>query len=336
MPQLNLSNARVVDPVITQVVHGYCQADSIADFVAPVVPVDVRAGKVIKFGKEQFTVSDTRRSPGTRIERVSTTYGYEDFLLQQHARAGVITEEEYQEAMYGEAKIDLRVNAAKRAAAEIAQSWEAEVINSITNPSVYETSNTAALSGVAQFSDPGSDPERTVQSWKEAVRAQIGCYPNAAIISTDVYNALKFHPIFRDRVKYTSDASVNLAMLATWFDLTGGIRVAQRVKLNPATDKLTDMMPRGTFLTFYKGDAEMVKQAGLNAVFMPLNEADKAKPSFAYTYSLRGYPVATKERFDEDYRIYLTEVLVEQKIVLTGLGDTGKVGGGFLAQSVVA
>jgi len=333
-----LASLRVNDPVIQSVVHGYVQADSIADFVAPRVPVDVRAGKVIKFGKEQFAVTDTRRSPGSVIQRSVTGYEYENFVLNQHARAGSVTEEEYQEAINGEARVDLRANAALRAANEIAQSWEAEVITEITDAAKYETNCQAVLSGAAQFSDAGSDPEVTVQDFKEAVRAQIGIYPNAAIVSSDVFNSLKFHPIFRDRVKYTSEASINLKMLATWFDLPEGIKVAQRVKLDPATGALVDMMPAGTMILFYKGSGGMTEanSGKPGTIFVPANGADKAVPSYAYTYSLRGYPIATKERFDEDTRTFLTDIIVEQSIQLTGLGNTGLVGSGFLATGVVA
>ena len=37
MPQ-TFSQYRISDPVLTQIAHGYYQADSIAPFVAPVVP----------------------------------------------------------------------------------------------------------------------------------------------------------------------------------------------------------------------------------------------------------------------------------------------------------
>lgn len=331
-----LANLRVNDPVIQQVVHGFIQADSIADFVAPRVPVDVRAGKVIKFGKEQFAVTDTRRTPGSRIQRVTTGYEYEEFNLHQHASSGAVTEEEYQEALNGEARIDLRANAALAAANRIAQSWEAEVLETILEPSAYEPSCQAVLAGATKFSDSGSDPEITLQNAKEAVRTQIGIYPNAAIISSDVFNALKFHPLFRDRVKYTNTGSINLDMLANWFDLPAGIKVAQRVKLDSATNRLVDMMPKGTMLLFYKQDAGIPRaNQASGTVFVPANGADRANPSFAYTYSLRGYPIATKERFNEDYRVFLTDVLVEQKIVLTGMGETGRVGAGYLLQDVV-
>lgn len=328
-----LGQLRVNDPVIQQVVLGYAQANSVVDFLAPTVTVDERAGKIVKFDKSNMAVLDTRRAPGSLIQQVVTGYNTEDFVLRQHAASGVVYEEEYQEALNGEARVDLRINAARRAAEAIAQSWEAEAIATVTDSTAYEASCTAALAGTAKFSDPGSDPERTVQACKEAVRAQLGVYPDAAVISSDVFNALKFHPLFRDRVKYTSSGSINLDMLATWFDLPQGIRVAQRLKYDPATNVTTEMMPSGTMLLFFKG-SNLGKDAN-GQLFVPVNGADRAKPAFAYTYLLRGYPIATKERFNEDRRAFITDVITEQRIVPTGMGDTGKIGAGFLLRSVV-
>lgn len=336
-PNPSLRNLRINDPVITQVVHGYVQADSIAEFVAPLVPVNSRSGQVIRFDKSNFAVTDTRRSPGTLINRVGTSYTSDRFVLEQHAVAGEVTMEAYEEALNGDAKVDLRQNAALRAVESIAQSWEIEVIDEITNATLYEANNQEVLSGVAQFSDPGSDPERTVQAWKEAVRSQIGIYPNAAVMSTDVFNALKFHPIFRDRVKHTSSGSITKQMLETWLDLPEGIKISQRIKVNPTTGELEDIMAPGTMVLFYKNSGGLkVDNHGAKTIFQLSNGADRARPSFAYTYTLRDYPVAFEERFDPDRLVYLTDIVAEQQIVLTALGANGLCGGGFLATNVVA
>lgn len=328
MAQQSLQGYRVSDPVLTTVVHGYCQADSIAPFIAPTVPVSVRGGKVVKFGKEQFAIQNTRRSPGSTIQRVTTGYSSENYSLNQHALGSEVTEEAYQEALNGEARIDLRNYAALRTSENIMLSWEQEVVDTITDSTKYEANNQEVLAGAAQFSDASSDPEKTVQDWKEAVRTQIGCYPNSMVISTDVFTALKFHPVFRDRVKYTSVASINLDMLATWFDLPRGIRVANKVALN-ASNELVDIMPSGTAVLFYSPETKVA------AGFMPQAGADKATPSYAYTYMLDGYPIATPERLDEDRRVYVSDIIIEQSLQLTGLGATGKVGAGFLATDVV-
>jgi len=324
----NLKNLRVSDPVISNVVLGYAQADSIAPFIAPVVPVTQRAGKVIKFTKEQFVIVPTQRAPGEEIKRISTNYTSENYTLNQHAASGKITEEEYEEALNSDARIDLRAAAALRAAQAVMQSWEKEVIDTVTDASLYEASCTSALAGTDKFSDPNSDPDVLVTEAKEAVRAQVGLYPNSAVISPKVYNALKNHPLYRDRIKYTSSGSINLEMLAQWLDLPRGIRIASRVYLDQATGELKDFMG-DNMLLFYNPEGE------IGAGFNPVNGANRAVPAFGYTYSLQGYPISTPERYDENSRSYLTDVISEQSLVLTSLGATGKSGAGFLFTAVL-
>lgn len=323
-----LQNLRVSDPVISNIVLGYAQADSVAPFIAPVVPVSQRAGKVIKFTKEQFVVVPTKRSPGEEIKQFTSNYTSENYTVDQHAAAGKITEEEYEEALNSEARIDLRASAAQRAAQAVMQSWEKEVIDTVTNSSLFETACTSALAGTDKFSDSTSDPDVLVTEAKEAVRAQIGLYPNSAVISPKVYNALKNHPLYRDRIKYTSSGSVNLEMLAQWLDLPRGIKVASRVYLDPTTGELKDFMG-DNMLLFYNPDG------GIGTGFTPVDSANRAVPAFAYTYSLQGYPIATPERYDDSTRSYITDVIMETSLQLTGLGASGKVGGGYLFTSVL-
>jgi len=323
-----LSKYRISDPVLTNVAHGYYQADSIAPFVAPVVPVMTRAGKIIKFTKESFAVQQTRRAPGENIKRVGVTYDNESYFLYQHAVGAEIPIELYEEALNGEAKVNLREMAVSRAAAIIAQSWEQEVIDVITDATNYETSLVISATGAEKFDNVGTDPERFIQAVKEAIRAQVGIYPTRAIIDPQTYNALKFAEIFRDRVKYTNTGSITLDMLAQWIGLPGGIKVAQRVYLNDE-GLLQDFMPRGTMVLFYNPEDEIGSQ-GSQATFMPDEMADNARPSAFYTYQLQGYPVVEPERYDKDRKVFVSDVCAEQNVVPVGLGNTGKIGAAAL------
>lgn len=323
-----LTQLRVLDHVVTTVIHGYAQAESIAPFIAPVVPVEARAGKVVKFDKSVFAVYDAQRAPGTRIKRVNVTYDAENFNLTQLAMGGTVTEEEYTEARSSAARIDLRKAAALKATAAVMQSWEKQVVNTITDPTQYESSCTVTLAGTDQFDDPNSNPERIVFDMKEAVRSQVGVYPNSAVISPKVYQTLRLHPIFTDRVKYTSTTAITLELLAVWFDLPRGVRLAQRLYLDE-NNKLRDFMDDSMVL-FYNPSGDIGQ--GLT----PEPNQDRTIPAFAYTYTLQGYPIATPERFDEDTREYITDVIYEQSLQLVGLGETGKVGAGALIKDVLA
>ena len=321
------ASLRVNDPIITQIVQGYVQADGIAPFIAPVVPVSTRSGKVITFGKEQFAVLNLSRAPGTNIQRLGTEFGTRSYFLEQDAIGAEVAEEQYQEAMNGAARLDIRKFAVTRAMVAATQSWENRVVSAITDATAYETTNTAALVGTNKFSDPDSDPEQLVQDWQEAIRAQVGVYANSAVMGPKVFNALRRHPLFRDRIKYTSSGSVNLEMIAAWFDLPRGVRVAKRVKLG-ANQELVDMFGND-FLLFYSPEGDV------GTGFRPLGYSDAATPAFAYTYALAQYPIGGVERFDDDRRVYVSDVITEQSLQMVGQGTTGKVGAAYLAKNCI-
>lgn len=327
------SQYRVSDPVLTQLIHGYAQANSIAPFVAPVVPVSVRSGKIVKFTKENFAVQSTRRSPGQTIKRVSVSYTNENYFLFQHAVGAEVPEEQYQEAINGEAKLNLREMAANRAMQVVLQSWEKEVIDVITDGAKYEPSLNIVTGAADQIDAAGSDFEVYLQSIKELIRAQVGIYPTRMVMDVESFNALKFHPIFRDRIKYTQTGTVNLDLLASWLDLPGGIQIASRVFLGD-DGLLNDFMPRGTAVLFYAPQDSATDPNG--ASFLPDENADVATPAAFYTYQLDGYPIAGVERFDEDRRVYVTDVIAEQHIVPVGIGETGLIGAGALITNLLS
>lgn len=315
---------RVNDPVITQIIHGYTPSEGIAGFIAPTVNVDVRAGKTIQFGKEGFAVMDLARAPGTPIKRVTPNFDVKSFYIEQHAVGAEVTREQYEEAANGEAKLDLRMQAALRAAAALEQSWESRVIQQVYNASAFETNCQIAVGGAV------ADYDNLIQDAQEAIRSQIGRYANSAVIGSDVYRFIRRSPVYRDRVKYTSSSSINQDMISTWWDLDRGVRVAKRQRLNPTTGLLEDMVPAGSILLFYN------PEGASNDGFLPAKEADRAEAALAYTYQLNGYPIAEPERFDEDRKVYVTDLIAEQSVQVVGLGATGKVGAGALITGITA
>ena len=328
-----LSDRRIVDPVATEVVHGYCNARVLAPFIAPVVTVNLRAGKIVKFGLENFAIRDTIRNPGDYFKRERVTYTSDQYFIHQHARAAEVTREDYEEASEAVA-VDLRAEAIRKVSERIAQSWENEVIGGITDTAAYEASLAIDLTALP-WTNASSDPEADVIAANELIRAQIGCYGTRAVMAPDVYNALRLHPKFQDRIKYTSPGVINEDLISQWFGLPGGVRVAQRVYLDESVNPpvLKDFM-EGQFVLFYSPEDEGSRpgqpQAGDAGIFMNTNDNTKAAPSSWYTYALRGYPIATPERFDEDHDVYVTKVVFEQAFVSTSLGANGLIGAAAL------
>ena len=342
MPNGRLSKYRINDQVLTDIALSYFQAEACAPFVAPTVNVPLRSGKIIRFPKDLFAVRDTRRSPYGYIER-SRVIEYETstFYLEQHAEAAVVSFEDYEEADEGDANINLKQIAVNQVMEVIAQSVEVETLDLIVDPANYEAGLAISATGAQKFTDSGSDPEAFVRSLKELVRSQIGVYPNSMIISTDVYNTLTLHPTFRERVKHTTPDNIDLDLLAAWFNLPRGIKVAQRLKVDEATGDLVDIFPNETLVLFYNPQAQA---GGLGARgqseanlpnFQPLYGMNRETAAFAYTYTLAGTPSVGQERVDLDYRIFINDVVLEAKPILVSIGDNDLSTAGVLVDSLL-
>ena len=326
---MNLDQVRVIDPILTQLAQGYKNAEGVATFFGPAVSMNTRAGRTLVFGKEAFAAQNFLRAPGSNIQKIQNEFGTRSFSLRQEAISWEIAEEIAAEAKNGAAQIDLRQYAAKDAANRLMQSWEITVAGAVTDSSAYETSCVFDLatraSGADQFNQATSDIEVLIDEAKEAVRAQIGTYPNKMVISPDAFNALKRNKRIRDFMQ--RGVLVNEATLANIFGLDE-IRVARRLKLNQTSGSLENIYNNVAVL-FYQ-------PSGATDGFAPAMDANYGNPAFGYTYTLAGYPIATPERFNIERRVFTGDILVERSFELVGMGENGKVGAGAILTNVVA
>lgn len=326
---MNLDQVRVIDPILTQLAQGYKNAEGVATFFGPAVSMNTRAGRTLVFGKEAFAAQNFLRAPGSNIQKIQNEFGTRSFSLRQEAISWEIAEEIAAEAKNGAAQIDLRQYAAKDAANRLMQSWEITVAGAVTDSAAYETSCVFDLatraSGADQFNQATSDIEVLIDEAKEAVRAQIGTYPNKMVISPDAFNALKRNKRIRDFMQ--RGVLVNEATLANIFGLDE-IRVARRLKLNQSSGSLENIYNNVAVL-FYQ-------PSGATDGFAPAMDANYGNPAFGYTYTLAGYPIATPERFNIERRVFTGDILVERSFELVGMGENGKVGAGAILTNVVA
>jgi hypothetical protein len=325
---MNLDQVRVVDPILTQLAQGYKNSDGVATFFAPAVSMNVRAGRTLVFGKEAFAAQSFLRSPGTNILKIQNEFGTRSFALRQEAISWQIAEEVAAEAKNGAAAIDLRAYAAKDAANRLQQSWEIQVATKVQDTAEYETGNVLDLAsyngGADQFNSPTADIEVLMDEAKEQVRSQIGIYPQKLVLSPDAFNALKRNKRIRDFMQ--RGVLVNEKTLAEIFGLDE-IRVARRLKLNQETGVLENIYNNVAVLFYHPSSA--------TDGFVPALDANYGTPAYAYTYTLAGYPLAVPERFNMDRRVFEGDILVERSFELVGMGETGKVGAGFIFNNPV-
>ncbi len=312
MPQQTPSQARVIDPVLTEVARGYRNAQAIFDALFPIVSVGQRGGKIISFGREDFRLYNTGRAPGANTRRVNYGYQGDPYSLEQHALEGQVPFELQEEANAAPG-IDLARVAINKTQNIIDLVTEKAAADLATNPTNYGANNKVTLSGTSQWSDYGnSDPSSDIEAGKEAVRSSIGRYPNTVVLGASVMAKLRQHPKLIDRIKYTGRDVVGPELLA---NLWGVKRVViGEAVFEDASGNLVDVWGKQVILAY-------TEISGL---------ADQGLPSFGYTYRLRGYPIVEKPYQDRNAKSWIYPVTDERQPVIAG-ADAG-----FLINNAVA
>lgn len=302
MPQMNNSQARVVDPVLTSAAQGYTNNALVGDILFPTVPVQARGGKIIQFGKEAFMLYATGRSPGANTKRVTFGYSGQPFTLESHSLEGLLPIETMQEA--GVPGIDMGSTTVDGVQEIISLRLEKQRADVARNPANYGAANKLTLSGASQWSDPNSDPVGDMSKAQEVVRKKIGKRPNVAVIGAAVFAALKVHPKILERMKYTGRDVATKELLASFFELQE-LRVGDAVFSDDA----------GVFSDVWGKDV-VLAYVEIGTV------AERGKPSYGYTYQLAGYPEVEEPYFERNIKSWVYPVTDEVAPVIAG-ADAG-------------
>lgn len=305
MNQMNNSQARVIDPILTSVARGYANNEFVGDNLFPTVPVTQRGGTIISFGKEAFMLYATGRSPGQNTKRVTFGYDGAPYKLEQHALEGMLPIETLQEAN-AVPGIDLGASTVRGVQDIIALRKEKAQADLARNPANYGTANKITLAGTSQWSDTSgvSDPVAAIELGKEIIRKKIGKKANVAVMGAAVFSALKNHPKVIDRMKYTGRDVATAELLASLFGLAK-VLVGEAVYSDDAGN-FADIWGRDVVLAY-------VEIGSL---------AEKGKPAYGYTYQLQGYVQVEEPYYERSPKSWVYPVTDELAPVIAG-ADAG-------------
>ncbi len=303
MPQLNLSQVRVIDPVLTQLAQGYKQSGMVGSVLFPKVNVGQRAGKIITFGKEDFMLYASGRAPGENTKRIQFGYSGGNFALVDYSLEGAVPIEVYQEGAAGtngwaidhfnmaankvQAIMDLRLEYASAQIARTAAS--------------YQAANKITLSGTSQWSDFSgtSQPIQNIETAKEAIRAATGKRPNTVVMGAAVMAKLRQHPIVVDRMKYTGRDIATAEILASLFGVDK-VLVGDAIYSNDASSAFTDVWGKDVVVAYTE----------------TASVAEMGAPSYGYNYNLGGYPLVEVPYFDRNAKSWFVPVTRSEAPVL--------------------
>lgn len=294
---MSTSQARVVDPVLSNLAIGYSNPDYIGSKLFPIISCPKRGVRVIKFGKEGFRLHATRRAPGADTARVSYGYLSDPVALHQEALEAVVPREFIEEAAGIPVDVSMmHVNLTQDA---IFLQHEHQCASLAQDAGNYGVNNKVTLAG-NYWDAPATDLKAQMKDYRGAIRSQIGRNPNVLMLPNDVFEALKSNEQITSQFKYTSSESITAQMMANFFEVSEVV-VGQSLKLADDEVTLEDLWSK-VVLAY-------VAPAALRG--MPV-------PSYGYTYRLKGYPIVERSYYDDRAKSHIHPVTDEMAPLLTG------------------
>ena len=312
MPQQTPGQARVVDPILSAVARGYRSPKAaVASVLFPIVPVGLRAGRIISFGPDDFKLVNTARAPGANTKRIQFGYAGENYSLVDYRLEGAVPNELQEEASNGPG-IDLSSNAVRRVQNIMALEREKQAADLARNEARYGAGNKETLSGTSQWSDPASDPFTDIMDGKESIRAKIGERPNVLTLGPKVLTALRTHPKVLDRLSTASDRPpATLQQLQALFELQ---QIVEGEAVYHDGSQFQDVWGKDAILAYTT----------------PASMQEMGSPSFGYTYQLEDRPMVEEGYPDRNANSWFYPVTDAYQPVLAGATA------GFLFKSAVA
>jgi hypothetical protein len=299
MNQMTPSQARVIDPILTEVARGYeSQFPMVADVLFPRVPVNQRAGTIITFGREQFQVIDTRRAPGSDTKSVQVGYGNDKFSLVDNRLMGKVPVEimEEAEAVPG---IDLAANSVTVVQSMMDLEREVNAAALARAAAAYSASHKATLSGTDLWTAGAtSNPFVVIEAGKEAIRKTIGRRPNVMEIGPTVLSALRIHPMVLDKLSTAKDRTpATVAQLQALFEI-------ERIIEGQAIQDVD-----GTFSDVWGNDVIL-------AYVTPKSMQQMGSQNYGYTYQLRSRPIVEQGYLDRGNNSWMYPVSDASQVIM--------------------
>lgn len=205
MPTPTVNDVQPVDPILTNMLVGYMQADSrfLAGRLAPAVPVDKDSGTYFIFTKKYwFFDSLQARAPGGAFQDINL--GVESTTYQTFQWAGAFPLPE-EVAANNQVPMDLLTAGLRMLAQTSLIRKEVQFAADFMVNAVWGTTDNNSTTDWDDFA--AGDPVNDVKTASRTISNNTGQDPNTLAVGYIVDQALTLHPDILDRLKYTTAAS---------------------------------------------------------------------------------------------------------------------------------
>lgn len=228
MPQPTVSDVHV-NAALTQISVAYVQDQDayIADKVFPMVPVQHRTDVYFVWSKADFfrdeaqKRSDATESAGTGVNLTTATYTADVYALHQDIGPQVRAN--------ADPSVDLDVASTRQLMQKLLIRRDRIFMTKYMTTGKWGTDVTGTANGTPGSAAPAywdddanGDPFTDIAVGQTTILNNTGYLPNTLVLSWNVYQALRKHPLIVDRIKYTQktfSGTITAELLASAFDV---------------------------------------------------------------------------------------------------------------------
>lgn len=315
MTQQTPAQARVIDPILTTHALGYVRPGNVGQFLFPRVDVGSYGGQILTFGKEGFRQYNTLRAPGGSTQRVQFGYLGEKYAILSHDLEAVVPDELATDsaAVPG---IDRSSDSVDLVLDILDLGHERECAAIARDANKYDNNHKLALVGTSRWTGASGKPSTDISNAREAIRESTGLRGNVVILSPSAFTAAKNSTEVLERYKYSTPDTVTTDMLAKLWEVNA-VHVGDAISAAGQNDTLSDVW----------GDDVIVAYV---APPSGSNRRNAARPSYGYTYSIKGHPNVRKAYRDENRVSWIHPVSNHRTPAMSGMVA------GFLLQNAGA
>ena len=272
MPEL--TNLGHIDRALGNISVAYMQGANafIADKVFPIVNVTKQSDVYYKYSKADMFRNEVKER-GRGAESAGGNWNVEladPYHCRKYAYHYDITEEE---RVNYDQPLNLERDTVEWLAGKMLLKREVDFSEKFFKTGIWHRDIQAGAGNVKKFNDSTGDPVEFINGLMLEMAENSGIKPNFAIMSPDVFYALKNHDSIMDRIKYTQKGIITLDLIASLFELDTIYVPWGICNVGPATpgyDEVDDdiqFIYKGKMLLGYRATRPSLKQATAGYIF---------------------------------------------------------------------
>jgi hypothetical protein len=304
-----------VDKLLTNVSAGYIPQGYISESIFPFVGVVQKTGKLGKYGNSHLRIENSVKGGRGAYRRVETmTRSTTSYDIDGHGLEGIVTPDDLRNV---EQPFDAESDETVGLSTMLWLEKEKTIADALADTAVLTQNVT--LSGTSQFNDySNSDPVSSILTAKKAVKSGCGLPPNAAILSWEVAETLRTHPMLLDMLgfKFENAGALSDQQLARVFGV-------QKVYIGMAT-----------YNSANEGQSDSLANVwGKHIVLAVLpDQAAKFQVSLGYRFGYAGKTSRQVYKYDLNNPPESTGILCEDNYDYV----LSNVGAGYLIKNAIA